>query len=401
MLSGAAGLHAAETSARCIPDDPPAAAAGDGQRSPETPGVSARRSGSLIRVGPREAVRTLQQAAVIARDGDRVEVQAATYAGDVSVWTQSDLEIRGVGGRPVIDALGKSAEDKGTLVIKGTNVSIENLELRHAAALGANGAGIRMEGLRLSVRNVIFRDNEEGILTYDNPAATLEVRNSQFIHNGYAYARGFSHAIYVGRIGRLTFEENYSTRTESGHLLKSRACRSTIRFNRLTDEGGGSSSYQIDLPNGGDATIVGNMIEKGLHSENTSVIAYGAERLGIWPNDSLEVSFNTIVNRRHGECHWLHAREPARVRFVANVLIGTCGVLAATDALVSANSRLPETALMNAEGYDFRLIDPAKHLMQGPGSVPIPTVPARTYSHPAQSAPRGSHRAVPGAFDSP
>ncbi len=56
--------------------------------------------GKVIRVGATRDIRTLRQAAKIARDGDTIEVDSGDYKGDNAVWTQNDLIIRGIGHTP-------------------------------------------------------------------------------------------------------------------------------------------------------------------------------------------------------------------------------------------------------------------------------------------------------------
>jgi len=52
---------------------------------------------ATLRVGPAEEIRTLNEAAMRAQDGDTVEVVAGEYRGDVAVWKQKRITIRGVG----------------------------------------------------------------------------------------------------------------------------------------------------------------------------------------------------------------------------------------------------------------------------------------------------------------
>ena len=67
---------------------------------------------AVITVGPQESVRRIADAARLAKDGDTVLIQPGTYRGDVTVWLQQALEIRGIGPRPVLIADGES--DDGT-----------------------------------------------------------------------------------------------------------------------------------------------------------------------------------------------------------------------------------------------------------------------------------------------
>ena len=124
-----------------------------------------RPSGRVLQVRPGDARLSLSATARSARDGDTIEVEAGDYLGDVSSWPQTDLTIRGTGGRPRIVADGRDAEGKGIMVVKGKRVRIENLEFRGARVRDRNGAGIRVENGPFTVLECAFIDNENGILT--------------------------------------------------------------------------------------------------------------------------------------------------------------------------------------------------------------------------------------------
>ncbi|NNM00773.1 MAG: hypothetical protein HKO62_08495, partial [Gammaproteobacteria bacterium] len=113
--------------------------------------------------------RTVADAARAAPDGATVEIHAGTYRRDVAVWKQNDLVIRGVGGRPVLDADGRAAEGKAIWVIKGSNVRVENIEFTGADVNDRNGAGIRHEGIGLTVSGCFFHHNQNGILGGGHP----------------------------------------------------------------------------------------------------------------------------------------------------------------------------------------------------------------------------------------
>ncbi len=57
----------------------------------------------------------------------------------------------------------------------------------------------------------------------------------------------------------------------------------------------GSASYSIDLPNGGNATIRGNVIQQGPASQNAAIIHFGGEGIP-YSASSLWVIDNTILN---------------------------------------------------------------------------------------------------------
>ena len=106
-------------------------------------------------------------------------------------------------------------------------------------------------------------------------------------------------------IGSLSITNSYFHDADAGHEIKSRAEVNTIENNRIFDNYG-TASYSIDLPNGGQDIVSGNMIEKGLHSETNKMISFleapgtgtpgaGSDN-GHWANSSLDVSDNTFVN---------------------------------------------------------------------------------------------------------
>ena len=59
--------------------------------------IVATTRGQLIRVGPTRDVRTIEDAARLARSGDVVEIDPGTYENPVASWKQDDLTIRGAG----------------------------------------------------------------------------------------------------------------------------------------------------------------------------------------------------------------------------------------------------------------------------------------------------------------
>ncbi len=112
-------------------------------------------------MGPNQKYRTPCSAIKYAKPGDVIQVDAAgAYNGDVCHWTTNNLTIQGINGRPHIDANGSSSEGKAIWVIVGSNTEIDNIEFSGAKVTANNGAGIRLEGQNLIVRNCYFHDNQ-------------------------------------------------------------------------------------------------------------------------------------------------------------------------------------------------------------------------------------------------
>lgn len=241
------------------------------------PALAGMATPQLLEVGPGRPFAVPSAAARVARDGATVAIDAGDYVGDVAVWTQNRLTIRGVGGRARLQAGGRSAEGKAIWVIRGDGVLIEHVELSGTRVPSRNGAGIRHEGGRLTLRDCRLHHNEMGILSYNERRGELTVEDSEIDSNtAQTELHGrLGHNIYVGRIGRFTLRNSTVRDARIGHLVKSRAAVNLIEDNRLVDSLG--ASYLIDLADGGAARVIGNRMEKSAAAPNRTAIAYGAE----------------------------------------------------------------------------------------------------------------------------
>ena len=153
------------------------------------------------------------------------------------------------------------------------------------------------------VRNSVFTNNQEGILTGDDPGETIAVTNSKFENNGNPDPNHFQHALYVNHAGRLTVTDSLFCGQLIGHDIKSRALVTRIENNQIYDGEGyaavgcraGSSSFAIDVPEGGSAVISGNRIVQGPATQNNKIVAYGEEGLP-FGNNGLSLSNNFFIN---------------------------------------------------------------------------------------------------------
>jgi len=226
-----------------------------------------------------------------------VEIEAATYAADVAVWRANRLTLKGVGGRPHITGDGRHAEGKGIWVIKGDDVTVENVEMSGARVPDGNGAAIRAEGRNLTLRRVYLHDNENGLLGGKPAGGSLTlVEYSDFARNGTG--DGQTHNMYVGS-DELVVRGCYLHHARSGHQVKSRAATTRILYSVLADGPDGNSSYLVDVPNGGRAFLVGNLLQQGPRTENFHLVSYGHEGIR-HPRNALVVRDNTFVNDRPG-----------------------------------------------------------------------------------------------------
>ena len=321
------------------------------------------------------------RAIAAAKRGDTIEIDATgNYRGDVCAWNTSNLTLKGVNGRPQIDAEGRSAQGKGTWVIAGNDTTVENIEFTGAAVPDHNGAGIRQEGANLTVRRCYFHDNEEGILTGANPSSHIVVENTEFAGNGYS--DGQAHNIYVGRVGEFTLRFSYSHLGVFGHLVKSRALRNYILYNRLTGESG-TASYELDLPNGGLSYVIGNVIEQGPTSDNDTLVAYGEEGLSN-PDSRLYFVHNTLVNHdRAGTFLQVNGRVP--LAFVQNnVFTGPGAVIKPALGEVSHNI-VGGAIFVDPANYNYRLAKDSPGVDSGVELAPVEgysLTPVFQYVHP-------------------
>ena len=98
-------------------------------------------SAATLSVGPGKTYAAPCKAFAVAKSGDVVEITGnTTYSGDVCGIYASNLTIRGVNGRPKINANGKNAGGKGIWVVDGNNITVDNVEMYGAAVSDANGA---------------------------------------------------------------------------------------------------------------------------------------------------------------------------------------------------------------------------------------------------------------------
>lgn len=355
------------------------------------------------RVGPRGPLLRIADAARLAQDGDVVEIEAGDYRADVALWEQARLTIRGINGAARLFAEGQSAEGKAIWVIRHGAFDVANIDFIGAKVEDGNGAGIRFEGGRLRLRNCLFWGNEMGLLTGGGgPAAdaVLTVEDSEFAYSHVDNGR-WAHNLYVGAIAEFTMTGSYSHHAGRGHLLKSRARVSKVLYNRLTDESGGRASYELDFPNGGLVTVLGNVVQQQPETENSALIAYGEEGY-VWPVNRLTVVSNTLVNDlRHGGTYLLAVPGADAVESANNLLVGQ-GVFRAGNRLRQWNDvRANREDLVQPSRQDYRLRQPGPRFAYRAPTDPAdrggPVRQAR-YVHPHTTRPEPDPPAYVGAL---
>jgi hypothetical protein len=309
-------------------------------------------------VGPNGQPKSLADAVAAARDGDTIDILPGVYRGEHISIVNKRLTLRGVGKRPEFINDGEVSSFAAMWQLRGGEVTVENIAFRGARSRESDGAGIRQEGGRLTVRGCLFHDNEHGVLSLSSDTAELHIENSEF---GMAprVVGGLYHLLNVGRIAKLTVQGSRFQQGFEGHLIRSRARESRIAYNMVHDGPRGGVSYEIDLPQGGLVTLLGNVIGQGADSQNRVVVAYGAEGPG-WPNSALYMAHNTFINHKLGPAWFLrvwHDRLPANTPVVAlnNLLVGPGVFWLGAAGEFAGNYPAMRGMLRDADTYAFEL----------------------------------------------
>src|SRR6185437_8557906 len=108
-----------------------------------------------------------------------------------------------------------------------------------------------------------FINNEDGILAADAPNSTIRIFGSEFTRNGKCQ-NACAHGIYVGHIALLRIERTKFVETREGHHIKSRVKRTERIGNDIEDGPRGTSSYLVDISNGGTLIMENNTLKKVL-----------------------------------------------------------------------------------------------------------------------------------------
>jgi hypothetical protein len=277
----------------------------------------------IITVDPKNGpLKLLDFGAMRVASGDTLVIANGVYR-ECAVFKASNITIRAqTPGKVIIRD--QSCNGKGILVITGNNVVVEGLVLQGARVADGNGAGIRFEGSGLTVRNMTFIENQNGILSNGAPDSTITIENSVFDRNGTCEnAAGCAHAIYINQAALLKVVDSRFVGTRSGHHIKSRATKTIVQDNIIDDGATGTASYAIQLAQGGDGLITGNTITKGPRAENTSTAIFiGGEGDNPFTAPVL-ISGNTFINKTGVKPYFVYNASGNVVRVVKNTITGT------------------------------------------------------------------------------
>jgi len=196
-----------------------------------------------------------------------IMVAPGTYR-ECAVQEQGDITLRAAKpGTAILD--GVACEGKAALVLRGQGATIDGIVFQNIRVPDGNGAGIRLEQGNLSIVNSLFRNSEQGVLTGNDPRASIIVDRSTFRRLGTC-EQDCAHSLYIGQYGSLTVTRSRFDQGTGGHYIKSRSPRVNITANSFDDSAGRQTNYMIDLSNGATGTIRDNEMVQGRDKDNYS-----------------------------------------------------------------------------------------------------------------------------------
>lgn len=317
------------------------------------PAETIQQKPKVLEVGVNKEYLFPSVAAEFVSDGDIVEIDAnGFYENDTVTWSANNLLIRGVNGRPHISSRSNIKNGKAIWIIKGNNIRIENFEFSGAKVSHKNGAAIRVVGKNFYLSDCYIHNNENGILSGKNKKSEIVIENCEFSYNGRG--KGRTHNIYIGKIKSFTLINSFSHHAYVGHNVKSRAETNNILYNRIMDFQDGRSSYSIDLPSGGTALVLGNIIQQSPATKNSAIVSFGAEGL-IYKKNKLRFFFNTVINNRSAGI-FIKVKSNARAIIKNNIFSGN-GKLVKGEVILEHNIlNTAKPMFKSADTYNYEIL---------------------------------------------
>lgn len=212
----------------------------------------------MLDVGAEQLFKVPSAAASVAQDGDTVSIAPGLYY-DCAFWRANRLTIAGTGPDVVITDV--ACAGKAAFVISGNDVVVRNLEFTRIRVPDGNGAGIRAEGINLTVENSRFVNNQWGILA-SGQHGSLRIVNCMFSANGISLDGQPTHAVLAGGLDLLRIERSSFESARGGDHIASSALKTELVDNRLSDEGAVMSEPLVTVSDG-QLTLDGNTVELG------------------------------------------------------------------------------------------------------------------------------------------
>jgi len=235
----------------------------------------------------------LATAVCASNSGDEIHIVSPLEVVNV-IRTNHPLSFVGIGSRPKLNFRGLSPIGAGILTTYG-NTYVSNLEFSYARALTGNAAGLWHTGGKLQIVDCTFSNNQNGVMVAASIEDVADIIGCNFIANGAGC--GHTHGIYATSVGRINVQKCSFEDTRVGHHLKSRASCTRVIENYFGSAPNSTTSYAIDISNGGEAKIISNLLIKGRGAMSRKFIAYCPEPRR-YDQNNLEVRSNIFISHR-------------------------------------------------------------------------------------------------------
>ena len=180
------------------------------------------------------------------------------------------------GNGSVLD--GVTCGGKAALIANADWITIANLECRNIRVSDGNGSCVRRQAPNLTLTNIYFHDNQEGVLG-GVEGGTVLIENSRFERNGYG---GKAHGIYIGAGDELRIVDTvFLCSVGEGHEVKT-GTRVTFIENSVIDNQGCVDSRLVDVFSAGELVITDSVFAQRPGTSNLDMIGFGKSNPEKW-----------------------------------------------------------------------------------------------------------------------
>jgi len=309
----------------------------------------------ILRVGPDRDYKLPSDAAKTANDGDTILIDPGNY-DDSAVWPQSRITIRGFEGTPHIQASGQLAEDKSIWVLKGNNITIQNIEFSGVSV--TSSAALWQEGSDLILKNCNLHDNTSAFICSSDGDVLIE--SSEIANNGA------SPTLDIKRAHRFTLKSSNIYNTKNADCVQTRAEENFILYNQIMDRENGSFVHAITFPDGDKSYVIGN----SFHTRGAGPLVLFAGESFTIIGSSLSFVNNTVVyDQQSGNPFQINELADS-VKIYNNLFVGDVQLADANGELKS-NLITQNPAFVDRASFDYHLTYLSNAIDEGidPGSM--------------------------------
>ena len=263
---------------------------------------------------------SLSQAAANVVSFGEIRLSPGTYSEGVKIDT-ANVTLRGLIGPNGERAIMQQAiSGKAAIIANAANITVDGIECTGITVPDENGACIRIQGPDLTVRNVYFHDNEQGILNGVDAGHVL-IEDSTFERNGKA---GQAHGIYISTGAELIVRRTqFLCSKDQGHEIKTGMARVVIE-DSVIDSQDCSDSRLIDAFNGGELIVLRSSLIEGTASANPDLIGYNYEARISYPINRIEIRDSAVTCQVTGYALNGALPDPQDIVWDNNTVTGDC-----------------------------------------------------------------------------